>query len=44
MHTAPKSWFVIINPKSGQGSSKKSWPKIKKLLEAYNFTFNFAFT
>jgi YegS/Rv2252/BmrU family lipid kinase len=44
MHTAPKSWFVIINPTSGQGSSKKSWPKIKKLLEAYNFTFNFAFT
>lgn len=44
MHTAPKSWFVIINPTSGQGSSKKSWPKIKKLLEAYNFTFNFTFT
>ena len=39
-----KTWFVIINPTSGNGSSKKNWPKIQQLLEAYNFDFQFAFT
>jgi len=39
-----KRWFVIINPTSGNGSSKKKWPRIKSLLEDYNFEFDFCFT
>lgn len=39
-----KSWFVIINPTSGNGLSQKKWPKIKKLLEENNFVFQFEFT
>ena len=31
-----KKWFVIINPTSGNGSSKKKWARIKSLLEDYN--------
>jgi len=37
-------WFVIINPTSGNGKSKKKWPKIKELLELNGFDFEFAFT
>lgn len=44
MFVEPKSWFVIINPTSGNGSSKKNWPKIKFLLEKHQFDFKFAFT
>ena len=44
MDAASKSWFVIINPTSGNGSSKKDWPKIKSLLKKFNFDFEFAFT
>ncbi len=39
-----KTWFVIINPASGNGSSKRKWQLIKKLLEDYDFNFNYAFT
>lgn len=39
-----KTWFVIINPASGNGRSKKKWPVIKKLLDEYGFDFDFAFT
>jgi len=39
-----KSWFVIINPTSGNGSSKKQWPKIELLLKAHSFEFEFMFT
>lgn len=39
-----KKWFVIINPTSGNGSSKRKWPKIKSLLEDANFEFDFSFT
>ena len=39
-----KSWFVIINPTSGNGSSKKQWPKIELLLKTHSFEFEFAFT
>ena len=42
--TNTKTWFVIINPASGNGSSRKKWPYIKSLLEQYNFDFDFAFT
>lgn len=37
-------WFVIINPTSGNGSSKRKWSKIKTTLESENFDFDFAFT
>ena len=39
-----EKWFVIINPTSGNGSSKKKWPKIKTLLKDSNFEFEFCFT
>ena len=39
-----KSWFVIINPTSGNGSAKKQWPKIEQLLKANSFEFEYAFT
>ncbi len=39
-----KRWFAIINPTSGNGSSRQKWPQIKTLLESYNFDFDFAFT
>ena len=42
--TSPKRWFVIINPTSGNGSSKRKWPKIKAHLELENVDFDFAFT
>lgn len=41
---ADEKWFVIINPTSGNGKAKKLWPKIKSLLELYDFSFEFAFT
>ncbi len=37
-------WYVIINPTSGNGTSKKKWPQIKSLLESDSFDFDFAFT
>jgi YegS/Rv2252/BmrU family lipid kinase len=39
-----KPWFVIINPTSGNGSSKRKWSEIQKLLIANNFHFEFEFT
>ncbi|MGB5417975.1 diacylglycerol/lipid kinase family protein [Algibacter sp.] len=44
MDAESNTWFVIINPTSGNGSSKKHWPKIKSLLETHLFDFEFAFT
>ena len=37
-------WFAIINPTSGNGSSKQKWPLIEALLNASNFDFDFAYT
>lgn len=37
-------WFVIINPTSGNGSSRKKWPEIQKLLITYKFKFEIKFT
>lgn len=39
-----KLWFVIINPSSGNGLSRKKWPQIKHLIEENHFVFEFAFT
>lgn len=44
MDTVSSSWFVIINPTSGNGSAKKQWPKIKQLLTKHRFNFEYAFT
>ena len=41
---ATKRWFVIINPTSGNGASRRMWPKIKTLLESEGFDFDFEFT
>ncbi|HLV14612.1 MAG TPA: diacylglycerol kinase family protein [Xanthomarina sp.] len=40
----PKTWFVIINPTSGNGLSKRKWPEIQNLLRNYLFNFEFSFT
>lgn len=37
-------WFVVINPTSGNGASKKKWPEIYTELIHQNFDFEFAFT
>ena len=39
-----KRWFAIINPTSGNVSSRQKWPQIENLLKKNNFDFNFAFT
>lgn len=44
MEAPLKTWFVIINPTSGNGISKRKWPKIKRLLEISEFHFEYAFT
>lgn len=40
----PSKWFVIINPKAGNGAALKQWPKIETLLKSNHFNFEFAFT
>lgn len=44
MDATSKTWFVIINPISGNGSSKKKWPYIERLLKHYKFNLEYAFT
>lgn len=39
-----QQWFVIVNPTSGNGASKKKWPFIKKTLLTQNFSFEFSIT
>jgi YegS/Rv2252/BmrU family lipid kinase len=39
-----KQWFVIVNPTSGNGASKKQWPHIYKELKLQQFKFEYAFT
>lgn len=38
------TWYVIVNPTSGNGISKKLWPKIENELLAHKFEFKVAFT
>ncbi|SNR40397.1 lipid kinase, YegS/Rv2252/BmrU family [Lutibacter agarilyticus] len=40
----PKQWFVIVNPTSGNGASKKQWPRIYKELKSQQFQFEYVFT
>ena len=37
-------WFVIINPTSGNGTSKKKWPLIFNELQKQQFDFEFSFS
>lgn len=37
-------WFVIVNPTSGNGASKKQWPAIYKELKLQQFIFEYSFT
>jgi len=37
-------WFVIINPISGNGTSKKKWPLIFNELQKQQFEFEFSFS
>ncbi len=37
-------WFVIVNPTSGNGASKKQWPAIYKELKLKQFQFEYVFT
>jgi len=37
-------WFLIINPTSGNGKSKKSWTHISSTLKNHHIRFSFAFT
>ena len=39
-----QKWFVIINPTSGNGKSKKLWPVISHELSKNNIDFEFSFT
>ena len=38
------TWFLILNPISGNGKSKKYWNKISTLLTTNGIQFSFAFT
>jgi len=38
------NWFIIINPTSGNGASKKQWPLIFKELNDQKFSFEYFFT
>ena len=44
MEASSKTWFVIINPTSGNGSAKKKWPKIEQFLIQNKFHFTHQFT
>ncbi len=44
MQANSDSWFVIVNPTSGNGLAKKKWPIIERLLQQHEFSFNYAFT
>ena len=34
------TWFVVINPTSGNGLGKRKWPKIEALLKQHQFNFD----
>ena len=38
------TWFLIVNPSSGNKNFEKSWNKIKYVLELKNIQYSFAFT
>lgn len=39
-----KSWFLIVNPSSGNKNFNKSWNTIRNLLKLKNIQYSFAFT
>ena len=44
MDFSKTSWFVIVNPTSGNGSGKKNWATIQNLLNQNGFTIKYEFT
>ncbi|MDO9260476.1 MAG: diacylglycerol kinase family lipid kinase [Flavobacteriaceae bacterium] len=38
------TWYIIVNPTSGMGRSKRNWGKINKLLHQYELNFEFQFS
>ncbi len=38
------TWFLILNPTSGNGKSKKNWEHISTLLTTHEIQFSYAFT
>jgi len=44
MKSTKTSWFFIINPKSGNGSSSQRWSELEKLLQAENIPYQYSFT
>jgi len=39
-----KSWFIIVNPSSGNRNISEKWEKIQQLLKTKKIDFSFAFT
>ena len=39
-----KSWFIIVNPSSGNRNISEQWEKIQQLLKTKKIDFSFAFT
>ena len=39
-----KPWFVIINPTSGNGASKRMWPLVTNELNLQQINFEYAFS
>jgi YegS/Rv2252/BmrU family lipid kinase len=39
-----KSWFIIVNPSSGNRNISKQWEEIQQLLKTKKIDFSFAFT
>ena len=39
-----KSWFIIVNPYSGNRNISEQWKEIKQLLNTKKINFSFAFT
>jgi len=37
-------WFVIVNPKAGDGTGKRDWPVIQTLLQREGVVFDYAIT
>jgi len=38
------TWYIIINPTSGMGKSKRNWKKIENLLNKYEINFEYIFS
>ena len=37
-------WWIVVNPAGGNGAVSKSWPQLRKLLDACGYRYELAFT